>query len=165
MVMQKIKFYADNNNLNPIECAPSIVNGVVILPEQHADAINSIADNDPAFLVWLGIKRWADIKAFRDQQKNGGVMVDGKWFHTDADSRIQWLGLFMLGQNVPPIQWKTMDGTFVTMTPTLAGSVFQAIVAGDSADFANAEDHRLAMEASATPESYDYSTGWRQVYA
>lgn len=110
-------------------------------------------------------KIWQSIKAKRDHQKDGGVTVGDKWFHSDADSRIQWLGLVILGQNVPPIQWKTMDGTFVTMTPTLAGAVFQALVIGDSSDFANAETHRLAMFASPTPESYDYSTGWRPVFA
>jgi hypothetical protein len=107
---------------------------------------------------------WLNIKAERDQRKSGGVFVSGKWFHTDTESRVQWLGLVIMGASVPPIQWKTMDGTFIELTAGLVGSVFQTIANGDSADFANAETHRAAMLQSPTPEDYDYSTGWRGVY-
>lgn len=109
--------------------------------------------------------RWLEIKRERDQRKNGGVFVSGKWFHTDTESRIQWLGLVIMGAAVPPIEWKTMDGTFITISQALVGAVFQTIAAGDSADFANAEAHRAAMMLSATPETYAYSSGWREVYA
>src|SRR5690606_3496912 len=96
--------------------------------------------------------------------KFNGVYVSNKWFHTDTFSRTQWLGMMMLGQNVPGIQWKTMDGTFVTITPTLVQDVFQAISVADSAIFQNAEIHRLAMEASIDPANYDFSTGWPATY-
>ena len=51
------------------------------------------------------------------------------------------------------------------MTAALAaqilGSGFQAIAAIDDA----AQAHRAAMEASADPAAYDYSTGWPAVFA
>lgn len=107
---------------------------------------------------------WEQIKASRDQRKDGGALVNGKWFHTDIDSRIQQLALVLMGATVPAVQWKTMDGTFVTMSQTLAGQIFAAVAALDMAIFATAETHRTAMEASATPATYDFSTGWPAHY-
>lgn len=118
--------------------------------------------DDPS--VEIRSQVWEKIKEHRDQIKFGGVQVEGKWFHTDTFSRTQWLGMMMLGQNVPGIQWKTMDGTFVTITPTLVQDVFQAILVADTAIFQVAETHRLAMEASNDPVNYNFSTGWPVTY-
>lgn len=107
---------------------------------------------------------WERIKAERDRRKSLGVKVGAHWYHSDADSRIQQISLFVMGAAVPPIQWKTLTTSpppvFVTMTPALAAGIFQATAASDAAVFAAAEMHRVAMEASSTPESYDYSGGW-----
>lgn len=104
---------------------------------------------------------WERIKAERDRRNRGGYKVGTKWFHSDTNSRIQQLGLVMMGTNIPAsLQWKTMDGSFVAMTPTLAQQVFAAAAASDQAIFAAAEAHKAAMEASADPASYDFSTGW-----
>ena len=110
--------------------------------------------------------RWDAIKADRDLRiQTGGYKVGAKWFHSDTFSRTQHTGLVMLGANIPAnTQWKTMDGTFVTMTQTLAGQIFATATASDIAIFATAETHRVAMEASADPASYDYSGGWPKVY-
>ena len=105
------------------------------------------------------------IKAERDRRKAGGVKVGAKWFHSDDGSRIQQMGLVMMGAAIPAnLQWKTMDGTFITMTQTLASQVFQAVAASDQAVFTAAETHRATMEASTDPASYDYSTGWPKIY-
>lgn len=107
----------------------------------------------------------AGIKAERDRRKAGGVKVGAKWFHSDDGSRIQQMGLVMTGASIPTgLQWKTMDGSFITMTQALAGNVFAATAASDQAVFAAAETHRVAMEASADPASYDYSGGWPKIY-
>ena len=109
---------------------------------------------------------WERIKARRDAAKAGGVKVGDKWFHTDEASRIQHMALNMMGSGIPEnLQWKTMDGTFVTMTQTLAGQVFQAVATLDMTAFAKAEEHRVAMEAAADPAAYDFSAGWPQTYA
>lgn len=109
--------------------------------------------------------KWEAIKAERDRRKAGGVKVGVKWFHSDDGSRIQQMSLVMMGTSIPAnLQWKTMDGTFITMTQTLASQVFQAVAASDQAIFTAAETHRAAMEASADPASYDYSGGWPKVY-
>lgn len=110
--------------------------------------------------------KWDAIKAERDRRtENGGYKVGTKWFHSDQKSRSQQLGLVLLGASIPAgLQWKTMDGTFVTMTQQLAGQVLAAAAASDQAIFAAAEAHRQAMEASQDPASYDFSTGWPKVF-
>lgn len=114
--------------------------------------------------------RWEAIKAHRDMLSDSGgysVTVSGapKWFHSDNKSKIQQQALVMLGASIPAgLQWKTMDGTFVAMTQALAGQVFAAAVAQDSAIFAAAETHRAAMLQAADPDAYDFSGGWPAVY-
>ena len=110
------------------------------------------------------------IKAERERLSDDGgysVIVDGvvKWFHSDAKSKTQQLGLVIIGASVPPVPWKTMDGSFVGMTTALAGKIFQAAVAQDMAIFAAAEAHRLAVQSSTDPAGYDFSSGWPAVYA
>lgn len=108
---------------------------------------------------------WQRIKAERDRRKAGGVKVGAKWFHSDTFSRTQQMGLVMLGAGIPAnLQWKTMDGSFIAMTQAVAQSVFAAAAANDQAIFAVAEGHRVAMEASTDPASYDYSGGWPKIY-
>lgn len=91
--------------------------------------------------------------------------IDRDWFHSDDSSRIQQLALSMMGNSIPAgLMWKTLTLTpppvFVEMTPALAQGIFQATAASDAAIFAAAEVHRIAMEASDTPETYDFSSGW-----
>jgi len=109
--------------------------------------------------------KWLDIQAERNQRTDkGGYLVGGKWFHSDQASRTQQLGLVLLGANIPPgLQWKTMDGSFIVMTPTLAQQILGAAAASDAAIFAAAEAHKAAMEASADPAAYDFSGGWPAV--
>lgn len=108
---------------------------------------------------------WANIKAERDRRKAGGVKVGAKWFHSDDGSRIQQMGLVMMGANLPAgLQWKTMDGSFIVMTPALAQQIFTGQAASDQAIFAVAEQHRVAMEASPDPAAYDFSTNWPKIF-
>lgn len=113
----------------------------------------------------LVAEAWARIKAERDRRKAGGVKVGAKWFHSDDGSRIQQMGLVMMGANLPAgLQWKTMDGSFIVMTPALAQQIFTGQAASDQAIFAVAEQHRVAMEASPDPAAYDFSTNWPKIF-
>lgn len=122
---------------------------------------------------------WESIKAKREQVKNGGVHVGTKWYHTDPDSRIQFLGLKdqardiladggtdstrlqKLGQDV---RWKTMDGSFIYLTVKHAFDIVEAIGDLDAVAFAVAEGHRVAMEAAENPFAYDFAAGWPDVF-
>lgn len=101
------------------------------------------------------------IKADRDRRKALGTPVGAHVFHSDPDSRIQQIGLVMIGAALPAgIMWKTVGGAFVEMTPVLAGQLFQATAARDVALFAAAEAHIAAAAASDDPLAYDFSAGW-----
>ena len=100
-------------------------------------------------LTALRASHWEAIKTERDRRTQScGYQAAGKWFHSDTFSRTQQMGLVMLGANIPAdLQWKTMDGSFVTMTQTLAGQVFAAAASSDAALFARAEQIKAVMEA------------------
>ena len=115
---------------------------------------------------------WERIKHERDRRKFAGVKVGTDWFHCDTDSRGQWermvnrvntqglvdsAGYTIGGQPVP---WKTMTGSFVILTAGKVRAVVDAVELQEAMIFGRAEMHRVAMEASSTPESYDFSTGW-----
>lgn len=122
---------------------------------------------------------WERIKAERDRRKAGGVLVAGHWFHSDDTSRVQWIGLkdtardlvaagkapsetiTLLGQAV---LWKTLSGGFTPVTVGLAFDVNQAVKELDAYAFAAAEQHRMAMAASADPAAYDFSGNWPATY-
>lgn len=112
-------------------------------------------------------KKWREIQARRDALTASGVTVGAHKFHSDTPSRIQQLGLVMMGAGMPGgLQWKTMSGAFVTMNPTLAGQIFQATAASDAAIFAAAEAHKAAAFALPTAtqiDAYDFSAGWPKV--
>lgn len=104
-------------------------------------------------------ERWEAIKQIRDYKtQNGGYKVGSAWFHSDTFSRTQQLGLVLMGNNIPvSLQWKTMQGTFVTMTALLAQQVFSAAALQDASLFAHAE------YLKANP-SVDITSGWPETY-
>lgn len=110
--------------------------------------------------------KWDAIKAERDRRtETGGYKVGTHWFHSDQKSRSQQLGLVLLGANIPAnTPWKTMDGSFIVMTQELAGQILAAAAVSDIGIFTAAEAHKAAMEASADPSAYDFSTGWPKIY-
>lgn len=125
--------------------------------------------NGAAWVAGASVKAavWESIKVERDRRTQaGGYKVGGKWFHSDQFSRGQQLGLVLLGANIPAgLQWKTMDGSFVAMTQTLAQQILAAAAASDQAIFTVAEAHKVAMEISVNPSVYDFSTGWPATFA
>lgn len=129
-------------------------------------AVQAIIDGYDPLPLALAAK-WLEIQAERERRKNAGYSAGGYRFHSDPDSRIQQLGLVMMGASLPAgIQWKTLGGGFVTMTPQLAGAIFQATAAGDTAIFAAAEAHRAAINAMTDWQAiadYDFSGGWPAV--
>jgi len=116
-------------------------------------------------VVTLRAAHWEDIKRERDKRiQTGGYQASGKWFHSDTFSRTQQMGLVMMGASIPGgLQWKTMDGSFVTMTQTLAGQVFAAAAASDAALFARAEQIKATMDAD--PAAFDLAAhAWPPVF-
>lgn len=122
---------------------------------------------------------WESIKAERERRRVGGVMVAGKWFHTDDSSRIQYLGLkdsardILLSGGTPAdplviegvqVQWKTMDGSFVPLTVQAVFDIVSADKRLDASLYYRAEVHNAQMMVLADPTGYDYSAGWTATY-
>lgn len=131
------------------------MNGIVI-PESELIAKRRELDQQ---------RVWRAIQAERDRRRLAGIEVGGNWFHSDDTSRIQHIGLAIMGANMPPgIMWKTMAGSFVQMTPTLSQQIFQTLGQVDMQIFAIAEQHRAAMMQAANPTTYNFLTGWPRVF-
>jgi hypothetical protein len=107
-----------------------------------------------------------EIQNFRDNLWiTGGYQVNGKWFDSDPFSRTQQLGLVAMGSNMPSgLQWKTMDGSFIEMTPALALEILSAGAASDNAIFQAGETILAEMLASPNPATFDINQGWPKVY-
>ena len=106
------------------------------------------------------------VKNIRDMRvQTGGFQVSTKWYHSDTFSRTQQLGLLSMGQSMPPgIMWKTMDGSFVEMTPTLASQIFSAGALSDLTIFGYAQSLIETINNSSDPYSIDIHSGWPIIY-
>lgn len=111
-------------------------------------------------------QKWEAIKTKRNTlTQTGGYKALGNWFHSDTFSRSQQLGLVLMGASIPAgLQWKTMQGTFVEMTPTLAQAVFQAAALQDNLLFTYAEQLNQQVQASTNPDLVDIEQGWPETY-
>jgi hypothetical protein len=71
----------------------------------------------------------------------------------------------MMGSSMPPgIMWKTMSGTYVSLTPTLASEIFAAASAADILLFTTCQTMITIMLVSSTPATFDYLSGWPKGY-
>ena len=83
-----------------------------------------------------------------------------KWFHTNDESRTQYIMLRTMRELPAGLQWKTMEDEFVPMTRELLDELSMQMLQDEQADFANAEKHKAAMLKAENPLEYDYSGGW-----
>ena len=112
---------------------------------------------------------WERIKDKRYDNLRHGVYAKsiGKWFQTDDATRLQYLALALesvTGGFKKPINWKTMDNSFLMLTPELLREIMQTMHDDEEADFINAEKHKAAMLKAENPLEYDYSDGWTANY-
>lgn len=153
----------------PDVCVSSSGNGSVyedLILEPGSAALPDKAVLDDFISQSVRLQMWWAIQDQRDIRKSAGVKVGQNWFHSDNFSRIQQMALMMMGASMPAgIQWKTMTGTFVPMTPLLAAQIFQATAASDQAVFAAAEAKRVEMLQYADPDEYALGTGWPTAFA
>lgn len=151
--------------------------GQIEMSAEEISAFEARRADDPNIVK---AQKWEKIKAERDRRiQNGGYLVSGHWYNSDLTSRSQQLALarkadkveaeagdmdatFTLGGEA--VLWKTMDNGYIPMTATLAQNIITAAEAQDAATFKAAVIHKLAMESSENPGSYDYSGGWPTIY-
>lgn len=107
---------------------------------------------------------WEKIKQKRLEEITAGVYVPSikKWLHTDDVSAIQYsqignainLGIF------EPMMWKTMDGSFITLTVDIFKEFQALMIKNTQKNYHVAEVHKALMEQYTNPLEYDYSTDW-----
>lgn len=123
------------------------------------------ADATAASLTYTKANMWDRIQAERDRREAGGVKVGDHWFHTDVGSLVKYLSLRAAGADLPEgINWKTMDGTKVPMTPELVNEIYMTAMATNAAIFEAGEAHKHAMETSPNPGQYQFGNNWPRIY-
>ena len=103
------------------------------------------------------------LKLKRQQVACGGVQVGAalRWIASDATARARWAAMDALGAALPVDQEEeTLDDVIFTVQPAFANKVPIAYAALDKAVHLAYRVHRLALEASADPLSYNINTGW-----
>ena len=141
----------------------------------HAQEIQAAIDSgviieDYLSLTEIKSQKQSEIKSERDRRTVGGYFTTSvqKWFHSDQFSRSQQLGLIALGANIPAgLQWKTMDGSFVTMTQALAQEILVTGALSDQAIFAKAQEKISEVEALVKVEEvveYSVNSGWPLIF-
>ena len=128
---------------------------------------------EPVEVIISNIKN--EIDKIRDKLKNGGVKVGDHWFHSDSDSRIQYLGLKDLARDIPTnggndsstiqilgsdVKWKTLTGDFIPLTVSLVFKIVSTISEWDASLFLISQNHKDALAKAIDPSKYFYNTGW-----
>ena len=114
-------------------------------------------------------KKWDQIKAVRTFKMNDGVLLQsiGKWFHTDPDSKQQIHA--MVTANVigmyKTTAWKTLDNTYVQLTPLLLLQVFGAILENEARLFEIGKLHYDMLHTSQDPANYDPTSQWPTTFS
>ena len=127
---------------------------------------------DPELQKALQIKKadavWERIKELRAYKNTQGFYVKSidKWLHSDqpAINNYQIVGMNILLQRYQPELWKTMDGSWVTMTREIFEEAMSAMEEHGKFNFRVAEEHYQKLLKSENPEQYDFSTGWKPNY-
>lgn len=147
----------------------------------HAQDIQSAIDSGMVIEPWktdeeilseLLNSLTTTVKSKRDiRMATGGyaVNVNGevKWFQSDAASRIQQMTLSQSDIIPADLMWKTMDGSFVVMTKTLAQSIVASAINSDITIFGFAQSLLNSLATCTTKEeleAVDIVTGWPVIY-
>lgn len=116
---------------------------------------------------------WEKIKEYRDYRESMGVLMTidsvDYWFHTDVKSLVKYLFLLFLSTIFSSyfpqaLSWKTMDGRLVPLTTGIIIQIFFTTLNSGSTVFELARQHKINMEASSDPLSYNFTTGWPAIY-
>ncbi|BAS48424.1 hypothetical protein AANUM_1193 [Aggregatibacter actinomycetemcomitans NUM4039] len=111
----------------------------------------------------------AKINQLRDEKTAGGVYVEsiGKWFDSDDKARANVIELKaafdVLGDETVP--WTTYENDVVMMDHEKMKALFKELKDSKLHNHQVATKHKLALEQSAEPLNYNYSTGWSKTYA
>ena len=98
-----------------------------------------------------------------------GVLIQstGKWFHTDLYSKQQIQALVVA--NIIGIYkttaWKTLDNTYVQLTPPLLLQVLGAMLENEARLFEIGKLHYDMLHTSQDPANYDPTSQWPTTFS
>ncbi|HHA1306327.1 TPA: DUF4376 domain-containing protein [Enterobacter kobei] len=107
------------------------------------------------------------IKKHRDQLTAEYIIVDGYYFHSDANSRIQQMTLTKMGKEnkIPPgLMWQTKNSGLIELTNELASKFEDVTIEHDIRLFSKALEHINAVNSIESAEealAYDITQGWQ----
>ena len=114
-------------------------------------------------------EKWEQIKEVRTFKMGDGVLLQsiGKWFHTDLYSKQQihamvtanTIGLYQA------VSWKTLDNSYVQLTPALLLQVFGAMLENESRLFDIGKLHYESLYTSSDPVNYDPASQWPTTFS
>ena len=114
-------------------------------------------------------EKWEKIKEIRTFKMNDGVLIQsiGKWFHTDLYSKqqIQTLVIANIIGIYKTTAWKTLDNTYVQLTPMLLLQVFGAMLENESRLFDIGKLHYESLYTSNDPVDYDPASQWPTTFS
>ena len=114
-------------------------------------------------------EKWEQIKEVRTFKMGDGVLLQsvGKWFHTDLHSKqqIQALVVANLIGIYKTTAWKTLDNTYVQLTPMLLLQVFGAMLENESRLFDIGKLHYESLYTSSDPVNYDPASQWPTTFS
>ena len=114
-------------------------------------------------------EKWEQIKEVRTFKMSDGVFIQsiGKWFHTDLYSKqqIQALVVTNLIGIYKTTAWKTLDNTYVQLTPMLLLQVFGAMLENESRLFDIGKLHYESLYTSSDPVNYDPASQWPTTFS
>lgn len=104
---------------------------------------------------------WERAKRERDRRYTSGMFVLTRWFQTDDAARLRVMLMVARGASLPAnTRWRTIDGSFINMTPTRASNLLEAMLDYEQQVFERAESLRDEIAASAIPLTIDILAGW-----
>jgi hypothetical protein len=134
----------------------------------EAEALAILAANTP---TPTKSEMWGRIKTERDRRTlDGGCKVAANWFLSTERARGEYTSMAIVSAGAPATyvivpNWRTMqDGITVDMTVGLLKQIMTAGLTQANAIDTVAQAHKLAVNASATPETYNYLTGWPAMF-
>ena len=114
-------------------------------------------------------EKWEKVKEIRTFKMNDGVLIQsiGKWFHTDLYSKQQIQSLVVA--NIIGIYkttaWKTLDNTYVQLTPPLLLQLFGAMLENEARLFEIGKLHYNSIYTSNDPVNYDPASQWPTTFS
>ena len=114
-------------------------------------------------------EKWEQVKEIRTAKMNDGVFLQsiGKWFHTDLYSKqqIQALVVVNIIGMYKTTAWKTLDNTYVQLTPALLIQLFGAMLENESRLFGIGKLHYDMLHTSPDPSNYDPTSQWPTTFS